>query len=96
MMGYTNVWKNDMKGLPSVNRKTRGVVMEIHKFLHLKQETITGWHKKQMYVTWQLTERPNINQSSHPTKPLASYIDISKHLSMQHFTKRVLTEVSVG
>ena len=26
----------------SVNRKTIGVVMEIHKFLHLRQETITG------------------------------------------------------
>ena len=30
------------ESLPSVNRKTIGVVMEIHKSLHLRQVTITG------------------------------------------------------
>ena len=42
MTGYTYMWENDMKGLPSVNRQTIGVIMEIHKFLHLRQETMMG------------------------------------------------------
>ena len=80
MMGYTYVWKNDIKGFPSVNRKTIGIVIEIHKFLQLRQDTILGWHKEQRL--WRGSKQKNrinanIDQSSHPTWPLALYIIIT-------------------
>ena len=58
MAGYTFMWINDMKGLPRVSRKVIEVVMEIHKFVRLRQETLTGWHKEQRSVTWKWNKKP--------------------------------------